>query len=83
MQHRDLIPLPSSSTAPPARRRRLRLLEPPPDDRTAAAMGDEREAQQLIDDLAALIEVGLITPIDDDGQLRLAAIEPDASDFAA
>ena len=46
--------------------RRLDLLAPVPEGRTAAAMDDEREAQQLIDDLVALLDAGLVTPLEGD-----------------
>ena len=44
-------------------------------------MDDEREAQQLIDDLATLVDAGLIVPLRRHGELCFAVVEPD--DFAA
>jgi len=48
---------------------------------TAAAMDDAEEAQQLMDDLVALMEAGLVAAVDDGGAVRYAAVEPD--DLAA
>jgi hypothetical protein len=63
------------------RRRRaprpLTLLDPVPDERTAEAMDDEHAAQELMDDLLALIEAGLIAPIEDEGTVRYAVADPD------
>jgi len=48
---------------------------------TAAAMDDAEEAQQLMDDLVALMEAGLVTAVDVGGEVRYAAFDPD--DLAA
>ena len=69
-----------------ARRRRRRrpprqidlfdLFAPLPDTTSAAAMDDAGEAERLIDDLAALVEAGLIVPIHGDGETRYAPVDP-------
>jgi hypothetical protein len=67
-----------------ARRRRrgprrvdlLDLFEPLPDTASAAAMDDPTEAERLIDDLAALVEAGLVVPIHGDGETRYAPADP-------
>ena len=71
----------------PRRRRAARPLElyaTLPEERTAAAMDDAAAAQQLIDDLVALVDAGLIEPIDDDddGAVRYAPVDPDERDAA-
>jgi hypothetical protein len=69
----------------PRRRRPARALPlytTLPDVRTAAAMDDEAAARQLIDDLLALVDAGLITPIDDDGEVRYAPVGPEERDAA-
>jgi len=48
---------------------------------TAAAMDDAEEAQQLMDDLVALMEAGLVAAIDDGDDVRYAVLDPD--DLAA
>lgn len=63
----------------PRRRRAARplpLLGAVPDERTAEAMDDEHAAEQLIADLLALEEAGLIKPVESDGDLRYAPIDP-------
>ena len=45
--------------------------------RTAAAMDDEAAAEQLMDDLVALIEAGLVVSIEVDGETRFAAAPVD------
>ena len=68
-----------------ARRRRRRrerqidlfdLFAPLPETTSAAAMDDASEAERLIDDLAALVEAGLVVPIQSDGETRYAPVEP-------
>lgn len=44
---------------------------------TAAAMDDAAAAEQLMDDLVALIDSGLIEPIEVDGHTRYAPAGPD------
>ena len=70
----------------PVRRRpalALDLLAVVPEDRTAAAMDDAAEAESLIDDLVALVQAGLIVPIDDHGQTRYALADPSPTDRRA
>ena len=43
--------------------RPLDLFAPPAEGRTAAATDDDERAEQLIADLLALVDAGLITPI--------------------
>ena len=64
------------------RRRALELYATVPDHRTAAAMDDAAAAEQLIDDLLALVDAGLVVPVDDGGEVRYAAVEPDERDAA-
>ncbi len=66
--------------ARPKRRRAprpLTLLGAVPDDRTAEAMDDERAAEELIADLLALAEAGLIELVELDGAVRYAPTDPD------
>jgi len=49
---------------------------------TAAAMDDAAKAEQLMDDLVALIDTGLIAAVRADGQTRYAPVSPDAEDAA-
>jgi hypothetical protein len=78
--NRHLTPLNGS----PRRRlpsRPLDLYATPPDHRTAAAMADAEAAEQLVADLLALVDAGLVVPIeDDDGEIRYAPIEDDDED---
>ena len=67
--------------ARPKRRRAPRplpLLGAVPDERTAEAMDDARAAEELIADLLALKEAGLIEPVQMDDALRYAPTDPDA-----
>jgi hypothetical protein len=67
--------------ARPKRRRAPRplpLLGAVPDERTAAAMDDEDAAEQLVADLLALMEAGLIEPVELEGEFRYGPIDPDA-----
>ena len=52
------------------------LFAPLPDAASAAAMDDAGEAERLIDDLAALVEAGLVVPIRGDGDVRYAPADP-------
>ena len=65
----------------PRRPRPLDLFGVLSERETAAAMDDADEAQRLMDDLLALMEAGLVVPVDDGGALRYAVVEPD--DLAA
>jgi hypothetical protein len=56
------------------------LLGAVPDERTAEAMDDEDAAEQLVADLLALMEAGLIEPVEHDGALRYAPTDPDDAD---
>jgi hypothetical protein len=81
--NRHLTPL----NGTPRRRRPARALElyaTLPEDRTAAAMDDAAAAQQLVDDLVALVDAGLIVPVEgaDDGVIRYAPVDPDERDAA-
>jgi hypothetical protein len=70
----------------PRRRRAARPLElyaTLPEERTAAAMDDDAAAQQLVDDLIALVDAGLIAPVEDhQGVIRYAPVDPDERDAA-
>jgi hypothetical protein len=57
--------------------RPLALYTTPPDDRTAAALDDEAAARRLVDDLLALVEAGLIVPVDDGDEIRYAPADDD------
>ncbi len=73
-----------------ARRRRaarpLPLYTTLSDIRTSAAMDDEAAAEQLIADLLALVDAGLVEPVEDAwGDLRYAradSLEPDDEEAA-
>jgi hypothetical protein len=73
--NRHLTPLNGSS------RRRLpshgiELYGTLPDHRTAAAMADADAAEQLVADLLALVDAGLVVPTEDDhGEIRYAPVE--------
>ena len=67
-------PRPKRRQAP----RPLPLLGAVPDDRTAAAMDDEHAAEQLVADLLALMDAGLVEPVEAEGALRYAPIDSDA-----
>ena len=56
--------------------RSLSLFEPPADERTAAAMDDDAQAEQLIADLLALVDAGLVVPVDGDDGIRYAPADP-------
>jgi hypothetical protein len=62
-------PTPTTQLPQALRRRRraaarpLDLIALVPEDVTAAAMDDEEQARQLLDDLVALIDAGLVAPI--------------------
>jgi hypothetical protein len=74
--NRHLTPLNGS----PRRRRPDRVLAlyaTLPDDRTAAAMDDAAAAEQLIEDLIALIDAGVVVAVEEDGVIRYAPAEPD------
>jgi hypothetical protein len=62
--------------------RPLALYTTPPDDRTAAAMEDERAARELFDDLLALVDAGLVVPIDDGDEVRYALTDDDDREAA-
>jgi hypothetical protein len=74
------------SACPPVRPRRRRPSRPLDlfsvlsERESAAAMDDADEARQLMDDLVALIEAGLVTPLEVDGETRYAAGAPDDPD---
>ena len=74
---------PIDFTAARRRRRRPRrdldlldLFEPLPDTTSAAAMDDAAEAERLVDDLAALVEAGLVVPVHGEGETRYAPADP-------
>jgi hypothetical protein len=78
MSHRTIRP--TDPTPPPRRRRAPRPLAPLtalPEHRSAEAMDDERAAQELIDDLLALVDAGLVAPLADEGTVRYAPADPD------
>jgi hypothetical protein len=58
--------------------RPLTLLGALPDERTAEAMDDERAAEELIADLLALAEAGLIATVEVEGDVRYAPVDPDS-----
>ncbi len=65
----------SSPLAPPRRRRPARRLDPfgvLPTDRRAAAMDALAEAQELFDDLVALLDAGLVEAVVDGETVRYA-----------
>ena len=76
--HRTAIRPPASYARPRPRAAAgdFDLFGPPPDERTAAAMDDAAEAQRLMDDLVALIDAGLVAPLELDGKTRYAPADP-------
>jgi hypothetical protein len=64
------------------RRRALPRHATVPDHRTAAAMDDAAAAEQLIEDLLALVDAGLVVPVEDDGEIRYAPVAPGERDAA-
>ena len=68
----------------PRRRRPARplpLYTVVPDVRTSAAMADEAAAEELIADLLALVDAGLVTPVEDAwGDVRYTPTEPCEAD---
>lgn len=72
-QHR-----PTAAAARPWRfARKLDLLAVVPEQRSAEAMDDEQAAERLIDDLIALVDAGLIAPIETEDRVRYAPIDLD------
>ena len=57
--------------------RKLDLFAVVPERLSAEAMDDERAAEQLIDDLIALFDAGLIEPLRAEDEVRYAPTEPD------
>jgi len=74
----------SRSTRPQpvdARRRRrvprpLDVFAALPEARSAAAMDDEQAARRLMDDLLALVDAGLIVPLQGEDGVRYAPADP-------
>jgi hypothetical protein len=56
--------------------RPLNLFDPLAEERTAAAMDDAVQAERLIADLLALVDAGLVTPIDGIDGVRYAPADP-------
>jgi hypothetical protein len=82
--NRNLTPLNGINGTPRRRRspRPLELYTTLPDDRTAAAMADAAAAEELMADLIALVDAGLVVPIEDDGEIRYAPTDDDERDAA-
>jgi hypothetical protein len=57
--------------------RQLGIFDVLSERQTAAAMDDTAAADQLMDDLVALIELGLVVSIEVDGETRFAAAPVD------
>ena len=80
MTHRSTT-RPTPQPRPRRRRPRpLNIFSAVPDFRTAEAMDDRDAAEQLMTDLLALIDAGLITPLAEGSEVRYAPAEDD-SDF--
>ena len=60
--------------------RRLDLFAALPERHSAAAMDDTRAAEELIDDLIALVDAGAVAPVETDGEVRYAPTDPDDVD---
>jgi hypothetical protein len=77
MKH-HVTPISPSNGLPRRRRsaRPLDLFATVPDGRTAAAMDDAAEAECLIEDLLALVDSGLVEPVEHGGEIRYAPAEP-------
>jgi hypothetical protein len=58
------------------------MYAPLPEERTAAAMADAAAAEQLVEDLIALVDAGLVVPIEDEGEIRYAPVDDDERDAA-
>jgi hypothetical protein len=57
--------------------RQLGIFDVLSERQTAAAMDDAAAAEQLMDDLVSLIELGLVVSIEIDGETRFAAAPVD------
>jgi hypothetical protein len=68
---------PTAATRPWRFARKLDLFTLVPERRSAEAMDDERAAEQLIDDLIALVDAGLIAPVKAEGHVSYAPTDPD------
>ena len=71
--------IPYNAAAPKRRRlaRPLDLFGSVPEARTAEAMDDRAAAEQLMDDILALVQAGLIAPVEEGGTVRYAPADPD------
>lgn len=82
-RHAHLTPVRVAAT----RRRAVRPLDlfaPPAEARTAAAMDDAEQAEQLIADLLALVDAGMLDTITDPaGSIRYALADDDNAGTAA
>jgi hypothetical protein len=77
------VPHSSSPPGPPRRRRPSRpldLFSVLSERESAAAMDDAAEAEQLMNDLVALIDSGLVVPLEDGGRTRYAPAPADPED---
>lgn len=79
MTHRTSTP---ADPTPKRRRRRtprpLTLLAALPEQRTAEARDDEHAAEELMNDLLALVQAGVIAPVSREGAVRYAPADPDS-----
>ena len=77
MPHRTITQL--NAAAPRRRRppRPLSFLGLVPEERTAEAMDDQQAAEDLMDDLLALVDAGLIALVHEHGAVRYAPTGPD------
>lgn len=75
----DLTRTPSRRSTHRRRRppRALSLVTAVPEERTAAAMDDTAAADELMDDLLALIDAGLIAPVNHEGRIHYTPTDPD------
>ena len=72
------IPITGPRRCPRRTPRPLSLLAPVPDHRTAEAMDDEHAAEELMNDLLALVDAGLVTPIQrEQGTVRYSPADSD------
>jgi hypothetical protein len=73
------ITTPFSSSQEGRSHRVPRCLAAPRDELAAASIQVGGEVQQLVDDLTALVDAGLIEPVYRCGELRFEAVEPEDS----
>lgn len=82
MSHRAASQIIAVPTRHRGRRRPLSPFGLIPEERTAAAMADQQSADDLMTDLLALVDTGLIAPVHEHGTVRYALTDPDNAGHA-